>query len=198
LARPNGSTQEIDVKPDARLRQLTSDLFYSLEAGEWRYAQMRCGQVVACAAASIPSDKVFVQPVANFAATVNQLVEKYFGKHKNDVLDRFSSYVQLTKGTTNEAMACLYRAVRDVLNELHVVPSILVTSLTEIARWLRGEISLAVAAMSAGLRWGLKALALWGARALAVFTGSNFIIASLIIVGAVFLARLIARAVLGF
>jgi hypothetical protein len=149
------------VNPDARLRQLTGDLFYSIEAGEWAYSQMRCVAVVSCPEASIRSDKVFVDPIAKLAGVVNDLLVKYYGKHK-DLLELFRSYLQVTLETATEAMACLNLAVRDVLSDLHLAPSILVTSLAEIARWLRGEITLAAAAIRSGLRWGLKALALWG------------------------------------
>jgi hypothetical protein len=188
---------EINVKAEARMRQLAADLFWSCESGEWGYSQMRSVSVLACPAESLRSDQLFVRPVAELAALINKLMVKYFGIHK-DVLERFETYLRASQGAAADAVACLKRAVGDVLRELHLAPSILLTSLSELFRWLRGEITLAAAALSIGVRWGLKTVALWGARALAVLIGSNFIVASLFIVGAVLVARQLARAVLGF
>lgn len=185
------------MKTEARMRHLIGDLFWSCASGEWGYSQMRSVSVLACPVESLRSDKLFVFPIAELAALTDKLMVKYFGIHK-DVLERFETYLGVTQGVAADAVACLKRAVADVLRELNLVPSVLLASLSELVRWLRGEMTLAAAAPSAGVRWGLKTVALWGARALAVLTGSNFIIASLFIVGAVFLARLLARTVLGF
>jgi hypothetical protein len=186
------------VNPNARMRDLATDMFFATVRGEWGYAQMRAMDVLACPTERISSDQLAVLPFAKLAALVEDLMVKHLGTHKREVLELFVKYLGALEGTAADAAQCVKRAVADVLRELHLAPSILLTSLGELVRWLRGEISLAAAALSAGVRWGLKTVALWAARSLAVLTGANFIIASLFIVGAVFLALQLARVVLGY
>ena len=194
------------MKNGPRWRQLNADLFWSCGNGEWGYSQMRSALVLACPAGSLRSDKLFVRPVAEVAALINKPLARidkflaaHFGIHiHKEVLERFETYLRVSQDAAANALACLKRSISEVIRELHLVPSLLITSLVEIGRWLTGEITLAAAALSTSVRWGLKTVALWGAKALAVVAASNVIVASLFIVGAVFLARLAARALLGF
>ena len=184
------------MQPASRSHQLTADLFWSCESGDWSYSQMRAISTIACPANCLPSDQLFVRPMAQLAACVDKVLANTFGV-RTRVLELFETYVRIPQDAAIDAASCLKLAVGDVLRELHLVPSIFLASIGQLIRWLRGEITLATAALITGVRWGLKTVALWGARALALLTGTNFIIASLFIVGAVFLARLLARAVLG-
>lgn len=183
------------MKP--RIQHLIGDLFWSCETADWSYSRMRAISVVACPAKSVSSDRLFVLPMAELASCVDKALVRTFGVHKG-VLELFERYVRLSQTTeTVDAAACLKLAVADVLRQLHLVPSVLLASIGQLIRWLKGEITFAAAALITGVRWGLKTLALWGARAIAILTGSNLVVASLFIFGGVLVARVLARAILG-
>jgi len=149
------------VAPESRLQQITSDLFWSCAEGELSYAQMQSAKVIACPAAALPSDAILVRPVATAAKLIDMHFLKHFGVPVR-ALERFERYLRVAQSAVLDAGGCLSHAIGDILHELHLVPNAFLTSLSELLRWLRGEITLAVAAVRAGVRWALKAVALWG------------------------------------
>ncbi len=185
------------MNSDPRLQKVASDLFLSCAEGEWRYIQMRSAQLVACPAAALPSDASFVERVNKVAEVLRTLFDKHL-RVIVDVREHLERYLRMSKDVALDAGSCLSSAIGDILREIHLTPNPFLISIGELLRWLRGEITLAVAAVRAGVRWAIKAVSVWGAQAFAVIIGSNIVLTALIITGAIFLARLLARAVLGF